>query len=305
MKIKSLLTALFVLFAAFSFGQHKPQMVFVKGGTFMMGNPRTSGQYKGDPDEKPVHKVKVHSFYIGKYEVTVKEYKEFINDKSFNEFKGYHIHEMPAPPDSTWFQGHPATEAYYKKIGKKWWGWQDDMPMQHVTWYDAIAYCNWLSEKLGYEKCYYEDEQGIIHCDLTKNGFRLPTEAEWEYAARGGNKSHNYIFSGSNDYNDVGWVDENTFLTGPRPVGLKKPNELGIYDMTGNVWEWCQDWYSPFFYQNSPVNNPVNTTPTGYRVIRGGSWHYRPEFATVTSRDGPKPGYTNFNYGFRIVRNAK
>ncbi len=305
MKIKflAILFAFFVL--DLSFGQTPPEMVFVRGGTFMMGNPRTSGRYKGDPDEKPPHKVKVSSFYISKYEITVKQYREFINDKSFKEFSNYHEQKMPNPPDSTWFQGHPATQAYYQKLGKKWWGWKDNEPMQHVTWYDAIAYCNWLSKKMGYEECYYEDKDGIIHWDKTKNGFRLPTEAEWEYAARGGNKSHNYIFSGSNNFNDVGWVDDNTFLTGPRPVGLKKPNELGIYDMTGNVWEWCYDWYSPFFYQNSPVNNPVNETPTGYRVIRGGGWHYRPEFATVTSRDGPKPGYTNFNYGFRVVRNAK
>ncbi len=304
MKSRLLLIAFFIGLFSLSYAQTEPEMVLVKGGTFMMGNPRTSGPYKGDPDEKPPHKVHVNSFYISKYEVTVKEYREFINDKSFKEFQAFREHKMPDPPDSTWFQGHPGVKAYYDQIGKKWWGWQDNHPMQHVTWYDAIAYCNWLSEKLGYEPCYYEKDGGI-YCDFSKNGFRLPTEAEWEYAARGGNKSHNYIFSGSNDYAQVGWVDETTFLTGPRPVGLKKPNELGIYDMTGNVWEWCYDWYSPMFYKNSPVDNPVNERPTGYRVIRGGGWHYQPAYATVTSRDGPKPSYTNYNYGFRLVRNAK
>ncbi len=304
MRFKHLIIILLIGSFSVAYSQTEPQMVFVKGGTFMMGNPRTSGRYKGDPDEKPPHKVRLHSFYIGKYEVTVKEYKEFINDKSFHEFSAFREDKMPAPPDSTWFQGHPGTQAYYQKIGKKWWGWKDNYPMQHVTWYDAIAYCNWLSKKLGYEECYYEKDGGI-YCDFTKNGFRLPTEAEWEYAARGGQKSHNYIFSGSNDYTQVAWVDETTFLTGPRPVGIKKPNELGIYDMTGNVWEWCYDWYSPVFYQNSPVDNPVNDRPTGYKVIRGGGWHYRPEYSTVTSRDGPKPSYTNYDYGFRLARNAK
>ncbi len=304
MRLKHFLTILLAVSITLVWGQTEPQMVFVKGGTFMMGNPRTSGQYKGDPDEKPPHKVRLHSFYISKYEITVKQYKEFINDKSFHEFSAFREHRMPDPPDSSWFQGHPGVQAYYKKVGKKWWGWKDNYPMQHVTWYDAVAYCNWLSKKLGYEECYYEKDGGI-YCDFTKNGFRLPTEAEWEYAARGGQKSHNYVFSGSNDYTEVAWIDETTFLTGPRPVGLKKPNELGIYDMTGNVWEWCYDWYSPMFYQNSPVDNPVNERPTGYKVIRGGGWHYRPEYSTVTSRDGPKPSYTNYNYGFRVVRNAK
>ncbi len=304
MKLTNLLLIIALIIYTSGFSQTEPEMVFVKGGTFMMGNPRTDGRYKGDPDEKPAHKVKVKSFYISKYEVTVKQYKEFINDKSFKEFSAFREHKMPDPPDTSWFQGHPATKAYYDRIGKKWWGWRDNYPMQHVTWFDAIAYCNWLSEKEGYEKCYYEQD-GAIYCDFSKNGYRLPTEAEWEYAARGGQKSHNYIFSGSNDFNEVGWVDDNTFLTGPRPVGMKKPNELGIYDMTGNVWEWCYDWYSMYFYENSPVDNPVNETPTGYRVIRGGAWHYRPEYATVTSRDGPKPSYTNYNYGFRVVRNAK
>ncbi len=287
------------------FGQIKPEMVFVKGGSFIMGNRYNDKLRKGDPDEYPAHEVKVRDFYIGKYEVTVKEYLEFLKDKSFNEFSQYRDHKLPPEPDSTWWQGHPETKRYYDARPEKWWGWKLNYPMFHVTWFDAVAYCNWLSEKEGLQKCYYLDEDGTIRCDFSKNGYRLPTEAEWEYAARGGRKSKGYRFSGSDNYAEVGWVDETTMLTGPRPVGTKKPNELGIYDMTGNVWEWCYDFYSSYYYKNSPVDFPVNERNTGYRVIRGGSWHYRPEYATVTSRDGPEPGYTNYNYGFRLVRTAK
>ena len=280
------------------FAQNKPNMVLVKGGSFKMGNSKTG---KDNKDESPVHTVKLSSYYIGTYEVSVKEYRLFIKDKTVNEFRA-HIHTMPSAPDTTWWQGHPDTEKYYT-IGKEWWGWQDKNPMQHVNWYDAVAYCNWLSQKHDFEKCYYysEDVGGIL-CDYSKNGYRLPTEAEWEYAAKGGSKSQGYKYSGSNSISEVGWYDENTLLKSPKNIGTKKPNELGIYDMTGNVWEWCNDFYSPSYYKNSPTDNPVFKISTGFRIIRGGSWHYREEYATVTSRDGPKSSYTNYNYGFRLVR---
>ena len=279
-----------------------PEMVLVHGGSFKMGNPYSDKMRKGNPDEKPVHSVSVSDFYIGKYEISVKQFKEFLADGSYKEFDKYGVmKKLPGMPDSVWWQGHPDCKKYWSIQVKKWWGWNDNYPMFHVTWYDAIAYCNWLSIKAGLEKCYYIDDNGI-HCDITKNGYRLPTEAEWEYAARGGKNSKNYRYSGSNDYNDVAWIDENTFLTGPRAIGTKKPNELGIYDMSGNVWEWCTDYYSPSYYSKSPSKNPVNLDPTSYRVIRGGSWHYSELLATVYTRDGPKPGYTNYNYGFRVAR---
>ncbi len=282
--------------------QTQPEMIFVKGGTYKMGNPNAKKNSKVEADEQPVHTVKVSSFYISKYEITVAQYKEFIADKSYKEFARFGVvHKLPPAPDSTWWQGHPDCAKYWSMQLNSWWGWQNNYPMFHVSWYDAVAYCNWLSIRSGLQPCYYIKDGGVI-CNMKKNGYRLPTEAEWEYAARGGNKSKNYKYSGSNNYNDVAWVDDNTFMTGPRAVGTKKPNELGIYDMSGNVWEWCTDFYSPFYYKNSPVNNPVNTSPTGYRSIRGGSWHYRVQLATVYTRDGPKPGYTNYNYGFRVVR---
>ena len=268
-----------------------------------MGNPYSDKMRKGDVDEKPTHKVKLEDYYIGKYEVTVLQFKQFVIDRSYDEFAKYGVyHKLPSEPDTVWWQGHPDAEIYWKGQVGKWWGYNNSFPMFHVSWYSAVAYCNWLSEKEGLDKCYSINTDGGVDCDFSKKGYRLPTEAEWEYAAKGGNKSKAYRFSGSNNFNEVAWVDDNTLLSGPKAVGTKKANELGIFDMSGNVWEWCTDYYSPYFYKNSPTENPVNLKSTGYRVIRGGSWHYRVGYATTTTRDGPKPGFTNFNYGFRVVR---
>lgn len=301
--MKKILTALLIFLSTGIFAQTLPEMVFVKGGTYFMGNPYSDNARKGEDDEKPTHRVSVDDFYIGKFEITVQQFKEFISS-NYTEFDRFGVrHRLPSAPDSTWWQGHPDAEAYWDAQIKTWWGWNNNYPMFHVTWYDAIAYCNWLSENEGLQKVYSLNSSGSVLTDLSKNGYRLPTEAEWEYAARGGNKSNNYRFSGSNSFNDVAWVDDNTLLTGPRTVGSKKANELGIYDMSGNVWEWCTDYYSPYFYRNSGTDNPVNNSSTGYRSLRGGSWHYRVEYATVYTRDGPKAGYTNYNYGFRVARN--
>lgn len=302
--MKKLLSIIIILVSFSTYAQTKPEMVLVKGGTFNMGNSFSDKNRKGDEDEKPVHKVKLNSFYIGKYEVTVAQFMEFLADKSYNEFDRFGVtHNLPSPPDSTWWQGHPDSKIYWQSQVGKWWGWNNKYPMFHVSWYEAVAYCNWLSIKSGLNKCYSINSEGVLEYDHKQNGYRLPTEAEWEFAAIGGTQSKGYRFSGSDNFNDVAWIDDNTMLKGPKPVGTKKPNELGIYDMSGNVWEWCYDFYSPMYYAQSPEANPINSRPTGYKVIRGGSWHYKIGYATITTRDGPKSGYTNYNYGFRIAKN--
>ncbi len=302
-RLTILIAALFCISLSVT-AQTKPEMVLVDGGSFKMGNPGT-GTPKGDVDEKPVHDVSLKSFYIAKYELSVKEYKQFINDKSVSDFSSKREHKMPASPDSSWYAEHPDTKKFYPLPTQPWWGWQDQLPMQHVTWFDAVAYCNWLSEKEGLQKCYSEDEDGAIILDRSKNGYRLPTEAEWEYAARGGSKSKNTIYSGSNDPASVCWYDDSSKLKGPQAVGSKQANELGIYDMSGNVWEWCSDYYQKDFYASSPKVDPFNAELSSYRVLRGGSWHYQVDHATVTSRDGPEPQFTNYNYGIRLARNAQ
>lgn len=135
---------------------------------------------------------------------------------------------------------------------------------------------------------------------LTGKKYRLPTEAEWEYASAGGAKSQNYTYSGSNNLDEVAWnvdnADEKT-----HPVGTKKPNELGLYDMSGNVWELCQDWYSPKWYKKSPSDNPVNTQKAVFRLVRGGSWRSGPERCYNEARNRNSKHHHISNLGFRLV----
>ncbi|NJO01891.1 MAG: formylglycine-generating enzyme family protein, partial [Bacteroidia bacterium] len=137
-------------------------------------------------------------------------------------------------------------------------------PVIHVSWNDAVAYCQWRSKKEGAT-------------------WRLPTEAEWEYAARGGNQSRGYRYAGDNDPNAVSWHVENAGHK-THTVGEKRPNELGLYDMSGNVLESCQDWYDKDYYQNSPQANPQGPSDGSYRVFRGGSWGLYPENCRVARR---------------------
>ncbi|MCR9098986.1 MAG: formylglycine-generating enzyme family protein [bacterium] len=141
---------------------------------------------------------------------------------------------------------------------------------------------------------------------MTGNRYRLPTEAEWEYAARGGgtldvsSNSSNHRFSGSNNINEVAWYIEDS-EGGTHPVGTKSPNALGLYDMTGNVWEWCSDWYSNDFYTNSPKRDPQGPADGAYRVIRGGSWDLPADDCQVFNRSYNRPNYRSDNLGFRLA----
>ncbi len=234
-----------------------PEMVLVKGGTFLMGST------KGYDDEKPVHKVTLSDFYISKYEITVKQYREFCKATG---------HKFPNTPDPSWYEEHENTPQ---------WQWHDNHPIVNVSWYDAMEYCKWLSK-------------------VTGEYYTLPSEAQWEYAARGGRKTHDYIYSGSNNIKEVAWYDETTYERGTRPVGLLKPNELGLYDMSGNAFEWCLDGYGP--YPAKHLKDPVLHKDSQYRVVRGGCWYYYDEYCRVAQRDGPKPNLKNFYYGFRVVK---
>ena len=161
----------------------------------------------------------------------------------------------------------------------------DSCPVERVSWYNVKEYIDKLNEK-------------------TRMNYRLPTEAEWEYAARGGSLSKGYKFSGSNAEVTVAWKVGNSHAM-THPVGRKKPNELAIYDMTGNVFEWCSDWYSQTWYQISPKDNPTGPPEGMHRVIRGGSWFYDNTGLRVTDRASANPSYRYGYVGFRLCRSAK
>lgn len=159
------------------------------------------------------------------------------------------------------------------------WGWNSNDPIVSVSWNDAINYCDWLSEK------------------LDKN-ITLPTEAQWEFAARGGNQSKGYKYAGGRSMVTAGWYNDNSGGK-THAVAQKKANELGLYDMSGNVWEWCLDWYNSNYYATSPNKKPKNTAPGNYRVLRGGSWYRMASRCRVSNRPSRMPGRNSS--GFRVV----
>lgn len=243
----------------------------------------------GNSSEKPVHTITVSSFWISKYEVTQKEWVEVMGN------------------NSSYFEG-------------------DNLPVYAVSWYDVIEYCNIRSKKEGLTPCYnidkikkdpnnkskYDNLKWIITVNWNANGYRLPTEAEWEYAARGGNKSKGYKYSGSNNINDVGWYYNKNLEINIFSGGRKMPNELGIYDMSGNVQEWCWDWYDENYYNYSPTNDPKGPSFSRWRVSRGGCGEYdsRSGYHRVTSRNSQNPSYNSpqaemGKVGFRLVRSAQ
>lgn len=239
-------------------------MVYIEGSNFIMGNGWFS-------DNKP-HKVTISNFYIGKYQITQKEYQEIMGNNP----------------------------SYFKA---------PKFPVETVSWFDAIKFCNAKSMREGYPIAYNEvsgellSPDGYIIYDITKvKGYRLPTEAEWEYAARGGNKSKEYIYSGSNNPNEVAWYKDNS-LRGTNGVGSKKSNELYIYDLIGNVWEWCSDWYDKNYYiTNSSDINPINTDRSNVsKVLRGGSWSEPAQ--SVAKRFYSKANDNSNCVGFRLVIN--
>ena len=156
-------------------------------------------------------------------------------------------------------------------------------PVENVSWNDCQEFIRRLNS-------------------LTGKNFRLPTEAEWEYASRGGKHSKSYVYkySGSNNADEVAWYDSNSGSK-THPVKTKKANKLGLYDMSGNVWEWCNDWYNENYYKNSPQTNPTGPSEGGRRVLRGGSWSYSGRFVRVSYRSGNAPGHRGRSGGLRLA----
>ena len=209
----------------------------------------------------------------------------------------------------------PSTASAYDKDGNELTG--DAVlnnPVNYISWYDALVYCNKLSKKENLTPCYTingstdPDKWGTVPsafkndstwdaatCNFEANGYRLPTEAEWEWLARGGEE---YTYAGSDSVDDVAWYTSNTNDTGTREVKTKVANGYGLYDMSGNVREWCWDWYGSI--NESTV--AAGATSGSNRVNRGGSWYLYDYFCQVAYRNNFYPYYRNYNYGFRVVR---
>ncbi len=241
------------------------EMTFVQGGTFKMGN-QFDDMFE---DELPVHDVTLSDFYIGTYEVTCGEWRTLMG------------------VDPSEFNGNP------------------NNPVENVSWFDAIKYCNKLSEKEGLTPCYTFGRNNSVTWNQNANGYRLPSEAEWEYAAKGGRLTKNYVYSGGSSVCEVAWYKDNCGGY-PHVTGTKLANELGIYDMAGNVWEWCWDWYSSSYeHLKDQHQNPSGVEHGTERCRRGGGWHIISKSCRSSNRLGTPPEMA-FNYvGFRVARNAK
>ena len=250
-----------------------PFMANIEGGTFKMGNNA------GHNDEKPVHTVTLNSFSLGKYEVTFAEFKRFVDATGYKtdaEQTDSSRHKHGLPPRGVY------NGTWNKTMQGKLLPLIDSLkPVGNVSWNDATAYCEWLSS-------------------VTGKKFRLPTEAEWEYAASGGVKSKHYKFAGSNNLNEVAWYLQNSDRKA-HVVGQKMANELDLYDMAGNNREWCSNWYGEFYYKTSPEDNPAGPKMGTNRVLRGGSWGSNADRMRFTYRNKDFPYNSALDFGFRVA----
>ncbi len=227
------------------------------------------GAPEGRAEETPRRRIWVDSFFMDKTPVTQAEYERVMEENPSN-----------------WTTPHA--------------------PVEQVRWYDAVRYCNKRSEKEGLEPVYCLE---TWNADFEASGYRLPTEAEWEYTARAGTETAYFFGDDDRRLAVFAWFARNAGGR-TRPVGRKLPNPWGFQDILGNVWEWCHDVYDPDYYAESPERNPRGPDSGDMRTLRGGAWETPADRTTVTARFGEKPGYADVclgfeRYGFRPVRSAE
>jgi len=236
--------------------------VRVQGGTFLMGSPDVEGRH----NERPQRSVTVSSFYMSRFPITQREWREVMGTNR-STFRG------------------------------------DNLPVETISWIEAARFANALSIREGRTPVYTITGFNNVTRNLTANGYRLPTEAEWEFAARGGIEcNQNFTYSGSNIRSEVAWYFGNRQRAGTHGVGRLKPNALGLYDMSGNVQEWVNDWYGA--YAAGSQTNPNGPGDAGgrSRVLRGGSWASSEDNIRVAARDNIYPIFLGGSIGFRLVR---
>ncbi|HEX42978.1 MAG TPA: formylglycine-generating enzyme family protein [Phycisphaerales bacterium] len=218
--------------------------------------------------------------------------------------------EIDAPPHEVtlsafYIDVHLVTQADYERVmGANPSRWKaPDNPVEQVRWSDAVRYCNKRSELEGLEPC-YDIEKWT--CDFAADGYRLPTEAEWEYACRAGTQTAWFFGPDASRLGDYAWFQANASGR-PQPVGRKKPNPWGLYDMIGNLWQWCNDFYQVDYYEQSPQQDPTGPDTGETKVVRGGAWKFTADACRSAYRYNESPGYTDVCfgydiYGFRCVR---
>jgi formylglycine-generating enzyme required for sulfatase activity len=238
-------------------------MITIPGGSFNMGSDV-------DIDTRPVHRVSISTFSLSKYEVTNEEYCKFLNGIQCQPTGIYQQYRLIALNSAT---------SHIKYSGNKFTVQEgfEKYPVVNVSWYGAHLFCEWI-------------------------GGRLPTEAEWEYAAKGGNNQQSFAFSGSDQADEAGWYDGNSNGT-LNPVGSKKANTLGLFDMTGNAWEWCSDNYDRKYYNNSAGQDPAGPRTGSFKVVRGGSYYCPEALLHNSSRMNYSPDdFINRGIGFRVCK---
>jgi len=298
-------------------------MVYIPGGTFSMGD----NCLLGFGDETPIHSVTLDSFYMKKMEVTNDEYVLFLNTQ-----KGW-LHIVPEAYNWQYAVHKDSSEEAPYIFGERYEGAPNrilyqvgtfvsqggygDHPVVNVTWYGAAAFCNYRSQMESLDECY---DLSTWECDFSRDGYRLPTEAEWEYAARGGNgympgKPTYYPYPWGDTIGGTKanyWGSKDPWETGTfpqtTPVGYYGANGFGLYDVIGNVWEWCNDWYAADYYDTFPFpeDNPKGPSTGLYRVLRGGGWEELfagAQYLRCAYRNNASsPDITLNSSGFRCIR---
>ena len=215
------------------------------------------------------------------------------------------LHEVVVSPFS--IDKHLVTQEQYQRVmgtnPSRWKG--DKNPVEQVRWSDAVRFCNKRSQLEGLQPCY---DLQTWKCNFDANGYRLPTEAEWEYACRAGSTTAYFFGENPSKLGDYAWFDKNAGGH-PRPVAQKRPNSWGLYDMCGNVWQWCNDFYQVDYYQSAPRQDPRGPNEGQNKVVRGGAWRFSAENCRAGYRYNESPGYADVCfgydiYGFRCVRKA-